>query len=91
MGVDPKDAEKRSTEVVVERNNMNYKQVQRYIRLTELVPDLQKMVDEKGLSFTPVVEFRSSNPNIRGISPFPLKGSSPISLALTGAKAPGTG
>ena len=29
---------------------MNYKQVQRYIRLTELVPDLQKMVDEKKLA-----------------------------------------
>ena len=35
---------------------MNYKQVQRYIRLTALVPDLQKMVDEKQLSFTPAVE-----------------------------------
>ncbi|WP_455723269.1 hypothetical protein [Dysosmobacter welbionis] len=35
---------------------MNYKQVQRYIRLTELVPDLQKMVDEKKLAFTLAVE-----------------------------------
>jgi len=62
MGVDPKDAGKRSTEVVGERNNMNYKQVQRYIRLTELVPDLQKMVDEKGLSFTPAVEISFIKP-----------------------------
>ena len=62
VDIDPKDAGKRSTEVVGERNNMNYKQVQRYIRLTELVPDLQKMVDEKGLSFTPAVEISFIKP-----------------------------
>lgn len=59
---DQKDIGKRSTEVVGERNNMNYKQVQRYIRLTELVPDLQKMVDEKKLSFTPAVEISFIKP-----------------------------
>lgn len=57
-----KDIGKRSTEVVGERNNMNYKQVQRYIRLTELVHDLQKMVDEKKLSFTPAVEISFIKP-----------------------------
>ena len=41
---------------------MNYKQVQRYIRLTELVPDLQKMVDEKKLAFTPAVEISFIRP-----------------------------
>lgn len=41
-GEEDKDAGKRSTQVVGDRNGMNYKQVQRYIRLTELVPDLQK-------------------------------------------------
>ena len=55
-GEDDRDAGKRSTQIVGDRNGMNYKQVQRYIRLTELVPDLQKMVDEKQLSFTPAVE-----------------------------------
>ena len=55
-GEEDKDAGKRSTQVVGDRNGMNYKQVQRYIRLTELVPDLQKMVDEKKLAFTPAVE-----------------------------------
>ena len=54
-GEEDKDAGKRSTQVVGDRNGMNYKQVQRYIRLTELVPDLQKMVDEKKLAFTPAV------------------------------------
>ena len=55
-GEEDKDAGKRSTQVVGDRNGMNYKQVQRYIRLTELVPDLQKMVGEKKLTFTPTVE-----------------------------------
>ena len=40
-----KDAGKRSTQIVGDRNGMNYKQVQRYIRLTELVPELRDMVD----------------------------------------------
>ncbi len=56
------DAGKRSTEIVGERNGMNYKQVQRYIRLTELVPDLQKMLDEKKLAFTPAVEISFIRP-----------------------------
>ena len=55
-GVAAGDVGKRSTEIVGERNGMNYKQVQRYIRLTELVPELQSMVNEKKLSFTPAVE-----------------------------------
>lgn len=47
---DAKDVGKRSTEIVGERNGMNYKQVQRYIRLTELVPELQSMVNEKKIA-----------------------------------------
>ena len=42
-GVAAGDVGKRSTEIVGERNGMNYKQVQRYIRLTELVPELRKL------------------------------------------------
>lgn len=61
-GEDAKDAGKRSTQVVGDRNGMNYRQVQRYIRLTELVPDLKKMVDEKKLSFTPAVEISFIRP-----------------------------
>lgn len=59
---DDRDAGKRSTQIVGDRNDMNYKQVQRYILLTELVPDLQKMVDEKQLSFTPAVEISFIRP-----------------------------
>ena len=52
----------RSNEVVADRNNMTVKQVQRYIKLTELVPDLMKMVDEKGIAFTPAVELAFVSP-----------------------------
>lgn len=31
-------------------------QIQRYIRLTELAPELQEMVDNKKIAFTPAVE-----------------------------------
>ena len=54
--IDPKDAGKRSNEIVAERNKMAVKQVERYIRLNELVPDLMKLMDEKKLGFTTAVE-----------------------------------
>ena len=77
-GEDAQEAGKRSTQIVGDRNGMNYKQVQRYIRLTELVPDLQKMLDEKQLAFTPPPwKFPLSAPSTSGILPFPLRGSSP--------------
>jgi len=50
------DVGKRSSELVGDRNNMNSKQVQRYIRLNELEPDLIKAVDEKKLGFVSAVE-----------------------------------
>lgn len=46
----------RSNEIVAERNKMTVKQVQRYIKLNDLVPDLLKMADEKKIAFTPAVE-----------------------------------
>jgi hypothetical protein len=52
----------RSNEVVADRNKMTVKQVQRYIKLTELVPDLAKMVDEKKIAFTPAVELAHIKP-----------------------------
>lgn len=52
----------RSNEVVAERNKMTVKQVQRYIKLNELVPDLIKMVDEKKIAFTPAVELAFITP-----------------------------
>ena len=52
----------RSNEVVAKRNKMTVKQVQRYIKLNELVPDLLKMVDEKKIAFTPAVELAFIKP-----------------------------
>lgn len=60
--LDPKDAGRRSNEVVAERNKMTVKQVQRYIKLNDLVPDLQKMMDEGRIKFTPAVEMAYIKP-----------------------------
>ena len=47
---------KTSVEVLEESAGENYKQVQRYIRLTELVPAMLQMVDDKKFAFNPAVE-----------------------------------
>jgi hypothetical protein len=47
---------------VAERNKMTVKQVQRYIKLNDLAPDLMKMVDEKKIAFTPAVEMAFIKP-----------------------------
>ena len=52
----------RSNEVVAERNKMTVKQVQRYIKLNDLTPDLLKMVDAKKIAFTPAVELSYIKP-----------------------------
>lgn len=40
---------KRSTEILGEKSGENYKQIQRYIRLTYLIPELLEMVDQNML------------------------------------------
>lgn len=47
---------KRSTEIVAEGTGESYKQVQRFIRLTYLIPELLDMVDNKKIAFNPAVE-----------------------------------
>ena len=47
---------KRSTEIVAEGTGESYKQVQRFIRLTNLIPELLDLVDQKKISFNPAVE-----------------------------------
>lgn len=47
---------KKSSEVLAEQAGESKNQIFRYIRLTELIPDLLDMVDEKKLSFIPAVE-----------------------------------
>lgn len=47
---------KTSVEQVAHDSGENYKQVQRYIRLTELIPEIQEMVDEGQMALNPAVE-----------------------------------
>lgn len=71
QNVPKKDAGKWSIDLVGERNGMTGKQVQRYIRLTELVPDLLKAADEKKLGFTPAIELsfiKPKNQNLIAVS-----------------------
>ena len=53
---------KRSVEIVVDEAGESKSQVQRYIRLTELTPELQQMVDEKKIGMTPAVEISYLKP-----------------------------
>ena len=50
------DYGKKSVEKVAEEAGESRAQIQRYVRLTELQPELQQMVDEKKMAFTPAVE-----------------------------------
>ena len=47
---------KKTSEVIAEGTGESYKQVERYIRLTELIPELLDMVDTGQVKFNPAVE-----------------------------------
>lgn len=47
---------KRSTEIIGEENGESYKQVQRYIRLTNLIDPILEMVDNKEIAMNAAVE-----------------------------------
>ena len=53
---------KTSREVIAENSNDSPTRIQRYIRLTELSPELQQMVDEKKIGMTPAVEISYLKP-----------------------------
>lgn len=53
---------KKSIEVIAEYSGESKTQVQRYIRLTELSPELQTLVDEKKIAMTPAVELSYLKP-----------------------------
>jgi ParB family chromosome partitioning protein len=53
---------KRTTEIIGEATGDSYKQVQRYIRLTHLIPELLDLVDQKKISFNPAVELSYLKP-----------------------------
>lgn len=47
---------RKSVEKIAELSEDSKSQIQRYIRLTNLIPELIQMVDEKRIAFTPAVE-----------------------------------
>ena len=53
----------RTDEQVSENSDDSARTIQRYIRLTELQPELQQMVDEKKMAFTPAVEISYLKPD----------------------------
>ena len=55
-------AQKLSVEKVAEEAGTSKDQIRRYIRLTELDPELQKMVDEGKIAMTPAVEISYLKP-----------------------------
>ncbi len=58
----PKSEENRAREIVAESVGESGRQVQRYIRLTELEPELQQMVDTGKMAMTPAVEISYLKP-----------------------------
>jgi len=53
---------KKSVEIVAEQAGESKTQVQRYIRLNQLSPQLQQMVDDKKIAMTPAVELSYLKP-----------------------------
>jgi len=54
--LDPKLKTKRTNALVAEQAGESVKQIQRFIRLTNLIPQLLDMVDTKKIAFNPAVE-----------------------------------
>ena len=52
----------KSRELLAENSDDSARTIQRYIRLTELTPELQQMVDEKKIGMTPAVEISYLKP-----------------------------
>ena len=53
---------KESRELVAEQTGESARQVQRYVNLTNLIPELMQMVDEKKIAFSPAVELSFLTP-----------------------------
>ena len=47
---------RKSSDILAKKSNDSKNQIYRYIRLTELVPQLLQMVDDKAIAFNPAVE-----------------------------------
>ena len=57
---------KRTTEAIADGTGESYKQIQRYIRLTELIPELLDLVDNKKLQFTVAVDISYIDKEVQG-------------------------
>ncbi len=53
---------KKSRDIVAEEAGVSKNQVSRYIRLTDLIPEIRDMVDEKKIAFNPAVELSYLKP-----------------------------
>ena len=51
----------RTDEIIAENSTDSARQIQRYIRLTYLIPELLELVDEERIAFTPAVELSYLN------------------------------
>ena len=60
--LDPDFDNRRSNVIVAEQAGESVKQLQRFIRLTELIPPLLDMVDERKIAFNPAVELSYLKP-----------------------------
>lgn len=60
--VDPNFDSRRSNVIVAEQAGESVKQLQRFIRLTELIPPLLDKVDERKIAFNPAVELSYLTP-----------------------------
>lgn len=60
--IDPKLDGRRSNAIVAQESGESVKQVQRYIRLTNLDPELLQLVDDKLMGFNPAYELSFLNP-----------------------------
>lgn len=60
--VGPKLEERRSNQIVAEKAGESVKQIQRFIRLNKLTPDLMQLVDDGRLKTTPAVELSYLTP-----------------------------
>ena len=53
---------KKSRAIIAEQTGDSARTVQRYVRLTELIPEIRDMVDEKKIAFNPAVELSYLKP-----------------------------
>jgi len=63
LTLDPLEPKLWSANIIAAESNESQSQVKRYIRLTELIPELLTMVDENKIAFRPAVEISYLKPD----------------------------